>query len=545
MAADSERLKELFDRINAAFHALGPEPYANINRLTRLCGELLGADAALYYRLQKDSLFAIGRWGLPEDFSAVVPCNNPCAGALLASQGLRVQRAEDPHCAACAALGVRNCVGRPVLSEGKAIGILCALYKTAYAPEPLHDQLINLVTAALAVEEERLRMERARQKLSEELRHSQKMEAIGLLAGGVAHDFNNALTAIRGNAELLKGIKNLPEAAREEALEISKAAEYAATLTRQLLTFSRKQTAHPQILDLNETVSNLAKILRRTVGENISVELELAERLDCLRADPGQLEQIVMNLAVNARDAMPEGGVLKIRTEAVDFEGLEAPAAIREAPGRYLALSVSDTGVGMAPDVLQRLFEPFFTTKEQGKGTGLGLSTVYGIVRQNNGDIVVSSAVGKGSTFRVLLPAVKETAASGPAGAGQAGPRSKGEKILLVEDEASVRALVGRVLSSAGYQVLEARHGKEALLLAAKERDIDVLVTDIVMPEMNGYHLSQEILKAFPNIRILFMSGYADEAMLKAASSTRNSSIMMKPFSPTDLLDRIRSLRPA
>ena len=321
---------ELLDRVNAAFSELGPEPYANINRLTRLCGELLGADAAVYYRQQKDSLFAVGRWGLPEDFNAVVAAASADAHEDLTPEGLYVRQGAGhggkPPCnVSCAKMGMKACAGRPVMSGETAIGLQCALYKSAYVPHPLHGRLMRLVTGALAVEEERLRMERARQKLSEELRQSQKMEAIGLLAGGVAHDFNNALTSIRGNAELIEGNAAAPQTVQDEARDIAKAAEYAGSLTRQLLTFSRKQVVDPQLLDLNAIVTNIARMLRRTLGENISVELALAEKLECVRADTGQVEQVVMNLAVNARDAMPEGGKLVIRTASA----ARAPRTLR------------------------------------------------------------------------------------------------------------------------------------------------------------------------------------------------------------------------
>jgi len=547
-SAELRMMLDLFDRINAAIRGLGPEPYANINRLTRLCGELLGADAAVYYRKQKDSLFAIGRWGLPDDFNAVVSAHSPCldnSGA--AAFGIYVREGEDlgePACCniSCVKLGVKTCVGCSVISGDGILGQLCALYRSAYAPHPLHERIMGLVAGALAVEEERLRMERASQKLSEELRQSQKMEAIGLLAGGVAHDFNNALTSIRGNAEMLLERKDLPEEARDEAAEISKSAVYAASLTRQLLTFSRKQIMDSEIIDLNATVTNLAQILRRTVGENIAIDLQLAEGADCIRADPGQIEQVIMNLAINARDAMPQGGRLLIGTGVEDLSGPEAPAAIREKPGRYVALSVCDTGIGMTPDVLARLYEPFFTTKDVGKGTGLGLSTVYGIVRQSGGDITVDSEFGKGSTFTVHLPAVAgETAAPRQADA-LAGLLSSGETILLVEDEAQVRTIVARILRNANFKVYEARHGREALSILEQGRTIDLLVTDIVMPEMSGYQLAQEVRKKLPALAVLFMSGYADEATLKAASSSENAAIMMKPFTPTEMLRRIRAL---
>ncbi|MEK7384644.1 MAG: histidine kinase dimerization/phospho-acceptor domain-containing protein, partial [Elusimicrobiota bacterium] len=276
-----EDTEALLDGINAALHDLGPEPYANINRLTRLCGELLGADASVYYRLEKGSLFAVGRWGLSADFNAVVAASSADFKEDLRPEGLYVRQGvghggKPPCDVSCARLGMKACAGRLVLANGAAIGLQCVLYRAAYVPRPLHARLMILVTGFLAVEEERLRVERARLKLSEELRQSQKMEAIGLLPGGVAHDFNNALTSIRGNAEMILSGQDLSEAVRDEAHEIVKASEYAGTLTRQLLTFSRKQIIDPQFLDLNDIVTNLIKILRRTLGEHIAIELALA-----------------------------------------------------------------------------------------------------------------------------------------------------------------------------------------------------------------------------------------------------------------------------
>ncbi len=250
-----------------------------------------------------------------------------------------------------------------------------------------------------------------------------------------------------------------------------------------------------------------------------------------------------MNLAVNARDAMPGGGRLVIETAVAEMTGAELPLSLRDRPGRYARLSVSDTGSGMSPDILQRLFEPFFTTKDQGKGTGLGLSTVYGILRQVGGDIAVESLVGKGSTFSVLLPVVSGVTVTRKENGPVAELDSKGEGILLAEDEASVRTLVCRVLRNAGFTVHEARHGREALRILAQGRTIHFLVTDIVMPEMSGYQLAQEVRKVLPTLPVLFISGYADEAMLKAASASERSSILMKPFSPTELLRRIRALK--
>lgn len=370
----------------------------------------------------------------------------------------------------------------------------------------------------------------ARRRVEEQLHHSQKMESVGRLAGGVAHDFNNLLTVISGYAQMV--LDELPPDSRprEAVEEIARASERAATLTRQLLMFSRRQMSAPRVLLLNALVANLDKMLRRLIGEDVELTLDLNARPGVIRADPGHVEQVIMNLVVNARDAMPRGGRLTIATT-------DSAAGAREGvpPGPYIELSVSDTGSGMSSDVLDRIFEPFFTTKEKGKGTGLGLSTVYGIVHQSGGVVSAESEVGRGTTFRILLPAAPESAEADSASPQPSGEHPGTGTILLAEDEEGVRRFVCSVLRSNGYRVLEAGTGREALEVAERhEGPIHLLLTDVVMPEMGGVELRERFSKARPGVTVLMMSGYADRPL------PDGPKLLVKPFTPGVLLARVR-----
>ena len=379
-----------------------------------------------------------------------------------------------------------------------------------------------------------------RRRMEDQLRQAQKLEAVGRLAGGVAHDFNNLLTAIlSGSDELLEKLRE-PDPLREEASLIHEAAFRAAALTRQLLIFSRKQVVQPRVIDLWGVVTSLERMLRRLIGED--VELKTAGVPGGLvKVDPGQMEQVIVNLAVNARDAMPRGGRLTIETSVQDLAEDAVGRHVALAPGRYVLLAVSDTGCGMTPEVQSHLFEPFFTTKEAGKGTGLGLSTVYGIVTQAGGHVWAYSEPGKGSAFKVYLPLVGEEA---PAATGdEAGSAVHGtETVLVVEDEPVVRRLVVRVLGSAGYTVLEASDGVEALEVAAAAGDIAALVTDTVMPRMGGEELAAELRRTRPGIRVLFMSGYTEQSFTLEQEIDEGSTFLQKPFTATGLARRVREL---
>jgi PAS domain S-box-containing protein len=388
---------------------------------------------------------------------------------------------------------------------------------------------------------ERKAAEAALGESREQLVQAQKMEAVGQLAGGVAHDFNNLLTAIRGFTDLLAA--ELPERDPRRAFvdEIQGAATRAASLTRQLLAFSRKQVLQPRVLDLNASVADMEKMLRRLIGEDVRFEIDLAPHPATVRADAGQVEQVLLNLAVNARDAMPEGGSLRISAARERREGAPGGAG---HPGEFAVLTVSDTGTGMDEATRARVFEPFFTTKGVGKGTGLGLSTVYGIVQQSGGFVEVESEPGSGTTFRVLLPAVDADAE--PERATPVRPAdaaSASETVLLAEDETAVRVLVRRVLDRAGYRVLEAESGPAALaLLDAEPGPVHLLLTDVVMPGMSGPELAARITPRFPGMRVLYISGYTDEAIVQHGVLHPSVSFLEKPFTPEVLLRKVREV---
>ncbi|HYE92193.1 MAG TPA: PAS domain S-box protein [Terriglobales bacterium] len=379
-----------------------------------------------------------------------------------------------------------------------------------------------------------------RKELERELAHAQRMEGIGQLAGGIAHDFNNLLTVITGRADLGLNALAPSHPLYAELDVIQKTAERAAALTRQLLAFSRKQILQPRILALDELVAGFTKLLTRLIGEDIELRVAPAAGTGRVRADPGQLEQVIVNLVVNARDAMPQGGTVTIETANVDLDDAYAARHVGVAAGRYVMLAVSDTGVGMSADVQARIFEPFFTTKPPGKGTGLGLATVYGIVRQTDGHVRVYSEPGLGTTFRVYLP--RTEAIADPRAAAGAPPAARGtETVLLVEDEAGVRDLAREVLERSGYTVLEAPTPAEALALAERHAGvIDVLLTDVVMPGMSGRALADAITRARPRTTVVFMSGYTNDAILHHGVLEAGIHFVEKPFAPRELTAKIR-----
>ncbi|HLA76462.1 MAG TPA: ATP-binding protein [Vicinamibacteria bacterium] len=384
----------------------------------------------------------------------------------------------------------------------------------------------------------------ARRRLEEQLRHSQKMDALGRMAGGIAHDFNNLLTAIVGYGDLILADTHLDPHQRDRVGAIQAAASRAAELTRQLLAFSRKQVLVPRLFDLNAAVSAVRGILDRVIGADIQFRTELHPDLLTVRADPTQIEQVLVNLVVNARDAMPHGGEISVTTAALELTAETLPSDQAGAqPGRYAVLTVRDAGVGMPPEVRAHLFEPFFTTKEVGRGTGLGLATVYGTVNQSGGFVTVDSAPGKGSAFRVHLPLMGEAPAGETAAAVAAGATGGQETILLVEDEDLVRALAQEILVSLGYRVLEARHAGEALVIAERHRGpIHLLLTDVVMPHMGGPELAARLLPARPETRVLFVSGYTDDAILEHGISQEDAAFLAKPFTSELLARKVREV---
>ena len=384
-----------------------------------------------------------------------------------------------------------------------------------------------------------------RRKLEEQLRMSQKMEAVGQLAGGVAHDFNNLLTAILGYCNLMLDDMKPDDPLRVDLDEIRAAGERAAALTRQLLAFSRRQMLQPQIVDLNAVVQQLEKLLRRLISEDVELSISLASDLMTVRVDPASIEQILVNLAVNARDAMPLGGRLTIETANIDLDETYAVTHVTMQPGRYVMLAVGDTGAGMDAATSARVFEPFFTTKEQGKGSGLGLATVYGMVKQSGGYIWVYSEPGHGTMFKVYFPPAEQRNAASAAehpGRRTSDGKQGWETVLLVEDEAAVRALAREVLRRHGYVVLEARHGVDALRVAERHNDeIHLLITDVVMPHMSGRDLAERLSRVRPKMKVLFMSGYTDHALMHR-ELTPGSAFLQKPFTPEGFARKVRSV---
>ena len=389
---------------------------------------------------------------------------------------------------------------------------------------------------------ERKQAEEEKAFLQEQLRQSQKMEAIGRLAGGIAHDFNNLLTIIKGYSTL--SILELKEGdpLKGNIQEIQKATDRAANLTRQLLAFSRRQAMEMKVLDLNAILRDMDKMLRRVIGEDIALVTHFAEDLGRTKTDPGQMEQVIMNLVVNARDAMPDGGKLTIETANVELDETYVRAHIAVKPGRYLMFSVSDTGAGMTREVQERLFEPFFTTKETGKGTGLGLSTVYGIVKQSGGNIWVYSEPGRGTTLKIYLPRVDESIEVFKEKLAEALP-GRGETILVVEDEEEVRKLAARILQIHGYKVLEAPQGGDALLICERHKNpIHLMLTDVVMPGMSGHQLAKRLKSLQPEMKVLYMSGYTDNAIVQHGVLGEGVNYIQKPFTVDALARKVREV---
>jgi len=390
---------------------------------------------------------------------------------------------------------------------------------------------------------ERRRAEEALRKSEEQLRQWQRVEAIGRLAGGVAHDFNNLLMTIKGCSELLLGELDSGDSRREEVEEIRKAAERATALTRQLLAFGRRQVLQPQVLDLNEVVANMDRMLQRLIGEDIQLLTVLDPELWPVKVDPGQIEQVIMNLAVNARDAMRGGGKLTIETANLILDENYARRHVSVKPGPCVMLAVTDNGCGMDKETQSHLFEPFFTTKAKGEGTGLGLSTVYGIVKQSGGNIWAYSESGLGTTFKIYLPRVEETVKRyKPKLAPTVAPGGS-ETILLVEDEEAVRAIVSKILQNKGYTVLEAHHGHEALRICKDHQGpIHLMVTDVIMPHMSGSELAERLTSLRPELRVLFMSGYPDNAIVHHGVLGAGTSFLQKPFTLSALEGKVRDL---
>ncbi len=430
----------------------------------------------------------------------------------------------------------------PMTIMGRTIGTIEVQSHQLGAYTREHTTAMHMAANLAANAIENVRLLNIEREKEEQLRQSQKMEAVGQLAGGIAHDFNNLLTAITGYSQLtLRGL-HPQDPLRGNIEEIKKAGDRAASLTRQLLAFSRKQVLQPKVLDLNAVVSEIEKMLQRLIGENIELRTVLAPELGSIRGDPGQIEQVIMNLAVNARDAMENGGKLTIETQNVclDEAFSQHLAAI---PGSYVMLAVCDTGIGMDEQTQKRIFDPFFTTKELGKGTGLGLSTVYGIVKQSGGNIWIHSEVGQGTIFKIYLPRVEEEVEEYKITQESPEALQGRETILLAEDEDIVRHLVRDLLKSSGYQVLEAANGGAALLLCERHPGpIQLMITDVVMPEMSGRELKDRLAHIRPEMKVLFMSGYTDDTIVRHGILESEIAFLQKPFTPNALALKVREV---
>jgi len=457
----------------------------------------------------------------------------------------------------CADVGLDPAVGRVVqdalkqcMTERRLVNIEQEIpgadgesrhFLRVFSPFPGVDgQIAQVIGYALDLTERR-EAEAALRKSEELLLQAQKMESVGKLAGGIAHDFNNLLTAITGHADLALMEVDSESSLSSDIIEIKKAANRAAALTKQLLAFSRKQVLQPKVLDLNAVVRDIQKMLRRLIGEDVEMTFAFSPEVGHVKIDPGQLQQVLLNLVVNSRDAMPQGGRLAIETGTVDYREGPPEGHVDFEAYRYATLTVTDTGIGMDQATQERIFEPFFTTKDEGKGTGLGLATVYGIIKQSNGRIYVYSEPGIGTMFKIYLPLVDEEAdlidRSEVVGTTAGGA----ETILLTEDQEGVRNLSRRVLERSGYKLLIAEDSEDALTLAADYPDsIDLLLTDVVMPGKNGAELAQELLRLRPDISILYMSGYTDELLQQRGVLNPGIDLLQKPFSPQELAQAVR-----
>jgi signal transduction histidine kinase/CheY-like chemotaxis protein len=436
--------------------------------------------------------------------------------------------------------GSGDCRSFHIRVRGEIVGSLkiCSAEVGAFGP----DETVRLEEIALdlGLGVETLRGRAAHGKLERQLVASQRLEAVGRLAGGVAHDFNNSLAVVLTYSGFARDSLHPSDPACADLEEISRAAEHAAGLTRQLLAFSRKQMLEPKVINLNDIVAGVENMLRRLLGEDILIFVHLDPRLGNVLADAEQLEQVIMNLVVNARDAMPSGGRLAIETDNVILDGEYEEEHASVEPGRYVRLSVTDTGLGMDAETRRRIFEPFFTTKERGSGSGLGLATVYGIVKQSGGNIWVYSEPGQGSTFRIYLPRVDAVAAERKPEA-KSEPMVGSEVILLVEDEPCVRRAAERILVSCGYRVCSAGDGESALRLSREfEGPVDLLLTDVVMPKMSGRQLAERLKKERPDIKVLYMSGYTNNTIAQHGALQVGTHFVSKPFAAAELTRKVR-----
>jgi signal transduction histidine kinase len=539
--------------INKKIGALGP-PDVLLTFIAAEAARLLDVDNAGFRLRDGDELIVAGQAGTAKETMRRnrLKIGESLSGrALVESKTLIVDVATSTdllpeHREADLILGYVQVMVVPLRVGERTIGVLNIRARRRFTRRDQEIAEAFADQAAIALENSRLYQElrRAFDELShtkDQLAHAQKMEAIGLLAGGVAHDFNNLLMVITGRSDLLLLRLRPGDPARPDLELIKTTGQRAADLTRQLLAFSRKQLLQPKLLNLNAIIQGLAPMLERLIGEDIELQTALDPRAGSVMADAGQIEQVIMNLAVNARDAMPAGGQLTIETSNVELDAAYAHQRVGVKPGPHVMLAVTDTGSGMDEITRARIFEPFFTTKEVGKGTGLGLSTVHGIVNQSGGSIWVYSEPGKGTTFKIYLPRAAGDVEEPDGGRTPAPPPCSSETILLVEDEKGVRDLVRDVLQGQGYTVLEARHGIEALAVARRHGgSIDLLLTDVVMPRMGGPELAECLVARQPNLKVLYMSGYAERAMARHGVLDADAPYLQKPVTVEAITRHVR-----
>ena len=528
-----------------------------LGRIAEACGRLVKTDWVGFRLVDGDELVVAGtlEGGTEMPVRRRLKIGESLAGQVAATGRPLLLRdpASHPsmlpeHAQAMRRLGYHGMLTVPARVGDRVVGVLSFLTRReeGFSTEDLAIATAFASHAAVALENSRLLHEsrRAYDELAQtqgQLEQAQKMDAIGRLAGGVAHDFNNLLTVILGRTDILLTQIKTEDPLRRGIALIQRTAGRAAELTRQLLAFSRKQVLEAVVLDLGVVTTDMKEMLARLIGEDIALVTNLAATLGHVKADRGQIEQVVMNLAINARDAMPQGGQLVVETANADLDDEYVRRNVGSRPGPHVMLAVSDSGVGIPRELQRHIFEPFFTTKEQGKGTGLGLATVYGIVKQSGGYIEVDSEPGRGTTFRIYLPRVDSASPAAERSPRAAAPTGGTETILLVEDEDGVRELARDILRSSGYTVLEGRNGAEGLLLGERHQGaLDLLLTDVVMPRMSGRELAERMVSLRPELSVLYMSGYTDDAVIRHGVLGSDTAFLQKPFTPAALVQRVR-----
>ena len=528
-----------------------------LGRIAEACGRIVKTDWVGFRLVDGDELVVAGTLEVGTDMPVHprLKIGESLAGQVAATGRPLLLR--DPaghpsilpdHAAAMRRLGYRGLLTVPARIGDRVVGVLSFLTRReeGFSTEDMAIASAFASHAAIALENSRLLHEsrRAYDELAQaqgQLEQAQKMDAIGRLAGGVAHDFNNLLTVILGRTDIILRQLKTEDPIRRGIELIQRTAGRAADLTKQLLAFSRKQVLEAVVLDLGTVTTDMREMLARLIGEDIALVTNNASGLGHVKADRGQIEQVVMNLAINARDAMPKGGHLVVETRNVELDAEYVRRNMGARPGPHVMLAVSDSGLGIPREHHRHIFEPFFTTKDQGKGTGLGLATVYGIVKQSGGYIEVDSEPGRGTTFRIYLPRVDAAAPAADRAGRPAAPAGGTETILLVEDEEGVRELARDILRAGGYTVIEARNGPEALLLCEHHQGrIDLLLTDVVMPEMSGRELAERMGPLRPSLSVLYMSGYTDDAVIRHGVLGADTAFLQKPFTPTALTRRVR-----